>query len=81
MTPIDGVPAFLIRTGSPSGAAAIRQLAASGLFPAEVVVRRQSLEAVFIELTGDHDAAIAVSADPAAGPATPTTGTAATGPG
>lgn len=68
VTPIDGSPAFMIRTGSPSGAEAIKVLAGGGLFPAEVVVRRQSLEAVFIELTGDHEAAAPApgSAEPAA---------------
>jgi ABC-2 type transport system ATP-binding protein len=65
VAPVDGAPAFLIRTGSPSGAEAIRILAASDLFPAEVVVRRQSLEAVFIELTGEHEAAPPPSPSPA----------------
>jgi len=36
-----------------------RTLGAAGLYPAELTVRRQSLEAVFRELTSDHDPAVA----------------------
>jgi ABC-2 type transport system ATP-binding protein len=52
---LDGGLGFSIDAGGKSGADAIRALAAQGLYPAEVTKRRQSLEAVFIELTGDHE--------------------------
>jgi ABC-2 type transport system ATP-binding protein len=48
---------FSIDAGGTSGADAVRALAPHGLYPAEVTKRRQSLEAVFIELTGDHEPA------------------------
>ena len=37
------------------GSDVARALAAAGLYPAELSVHRQSLEAVFIELTADHE--------------------------
>ena len=78
---VEGAPAFTIRTGSPSGADAIRRLAASELYPAEVVVRRQSLEAVFIELTGDHEGAPPEAPAPdAPAPDAPESPTSAAGP-
>ena len=48
----------------------IRALAAAGAFPAEVSVRRPTLEAVFIELTAEG------GADAAAASAAPTEATA-----
>ena len=41
-----------------------RRLGAASLYPAELTVRRQSLEAVFRELTSDHDPASAPAAEP-----------------
>ena len=61
-----GVGALTLRTGSPSGAEVIRLLAGHDLFPAEVANRRQSLESVFMELTGDHDAQPPAAAAPTA---------------
>jgi hypothetical protein len=55
VTALEGGAGFSIDAGGKSGADAVRALAGQGLFPAEVVKRRQSLEAVFIELTGDHE--------------------------
>ena len=46
-----------------------RTLGAAGLYPAELTVRRQSLEAVFRELTSDHDPAVPVAPSPAPGAA------------
>ena len=45
-----------------------RTLGAAGLYPAELTARRQSLEAVFRELTSDHDPVSSVSSVP---PVTP----------
>ena len=53
LAPIDTL-GFAIPADAASGSQVIRALGASGLYPAEVVLRRQSLEAVFIELTGEH---------------------------
>ncbi|MEO5704956.1 MAG: ABC transporter ATP-binding protein [Candidatus Limnocylindrales bacterium] len=39
------------------GEEVLRPLVEAGLYPAELYVKRQTLESVFIELTGDHDAA------------------------
>jgi ABC-2 type transport system ATP-binding protein len=49
----DGPQSFAVPAGSLSGSALIRMLASHDLFPIEVVVRRHSLEDVFIELTAD----------------------------
>ena len=49
----DGPESFAVPAGSLSGSALIRLLAGQDLFPVEVVVRRHSLEEVFIELTAD----------------------------
>ena len=66
VTPAEGERSFLVEAAATRGAEVIRRLAADGLYPAEVSVRRQTLERVFIELTGEHDPALA---DPAlAGP-------------
>jgi ABC-2 type transport system ATP-binding protein len=46
------------------GSEVMRTLAGAGLFPAELTVHRQTLEAVFIELTGEHEAATASAATP-----------------
>jgi ABC-2 type transport system ATP-binding protein len=49
----DGPDSFGVPAASLSGSALIRLLAGQDLFPIEVVVRRHSLEDVFIELTAD----------------------------
>jgi len=49
----DGPDSFGVPSGSLTGSALIRLLAGQDLFPIEVVVRRHSLEDVFIELTAD----------------------------
>jgi ABC-2 type transport system ATP-binding protein len=49
----DGAMSLAVPAGSMGGSALIRLLAAQDLFPAEVVVRRHSLEDVFIGLTAD----------------------------
>jgi ABC-2 type transport system ATP-binding protein len=45
---------LLLDAPAGKGSDVIRRLAGAGIYPAEVSLRRQSLEAVFIELTGDH---------------------------
>jgi ABC-2 type transport system ATP-binding protein len=60
-TPAEAEAAFLVQAGANRGSDVIRALAAADLFPTEVGVRRQTLEAVFIELTGEPDAAPAVA--------------------
>jgi len=63
----DGPESFAVPAGSLSGSALIRLLAGQDLFPVEVVVRRHSLEEVFIELTADPaEAATVPVAEPAA---------------
>jgi ABC-2 type transport system ATP-binding protein len=54
----DGPMAFSLAAAAIRGSELIRALAAAGVYPAEVVVRRQSLEDVFIELTAEpgHEA-------------------------
>ena len=49
-----GGAGFTIDAGSHSGSDVVRALAAQDLFPAEVAIRRQTLESVFIGLTGEH---------------------------
>jgi ABC-2 type transport system ATP-binding protein len=51
---LEGGLGFSIDAGAKTGADATRALAGQGLYPSEVIRRRQSLEAVFIELTADH---------------------------
>ena len=63
----DGPESFAVPAGSLSGSALIRLLAGQDLFPVEVVVRRHSLEEVFIELTADPaEAGTVPVAEPAA---------------
>lgn len=51
---------LLLDAPAGKGSDVIRRLAGAGIYPAEVSLRRQSLEAVFIELIGDHpDPAVA----------------------
>ena len=61
--------AILIEGAASRGSEATRLLAAASLFPAEVVVRRQTLEHVFIDLMDDRGSP---AADSPAGPATGT---------
>ncbi len=42
--------------GQSDGSATIRHLADAGLYPAEVAIRRPSLEQIYLELTGEHAA-------------------------
>jgi hypothetical protein len=73
--------ATLVVDVAASQASAInRTLGAAGLYPAELTIRRQSLETVFRELTSDHDAAPAPPDDGAAigGSTAPNTAPAAT---
>ena len=49
----DGALSFAVPAGAVTGSALIRALAGHDLYPTEVVVRRHSLEDVFIELTAD----------------------------
>jgi hypothetical protein len=46
----------------------MRTLAGADLFPAELSVHRQTLEAVFIELTGEHEGAGAPAGPPSGAP-------------
>jgi ABC-2 type transport system ATP-binding protein len=52
---------LLVEVSGSRGSEVSRRLAEGGLYPAELAVRRQTLERVFIDLTGEHD-----HADPAA---------------
>ena len=66
----DGQMAFAVPAASVTGSSLVRALAAHELYPAEVVVRRHSLEDVFIDLTADPaEAPDAESAATAAGSA------------
>ena len=53
------------------GEQVLRPLVEADLYPAELYVKRQSLESVFIELTGDHEPAPAPAGEPASTPETP----------
>jgi ABC-2 type transport system ATP-binding protein len=55
--PAESAAAFFVQAGAARGADVLRALAAAGLFPGELSLRRPSLESVFIELTGEHDPA------------------------
>ena len=46
------------------GEEVLRPLVEAGLYPAELYVKRQTLESVFIELTGDHEAAPKLATEP-----------------
>ena len=66
--PSAGQPAAALIVDAPAAdASAInRRLGAAGLYPAELALRRQSLEAVFRELTSDHEPAAPVASPGAA---------------
>jgi ABC-2 type transport system ATP-binding protein len=63
--------ALFLEAPAERGSDVTRTLAGAGLYPAELSVHRQTLEAVFIELTGEHEAAVssATPADPSGGAA------------
>jgi ABC-2 type transport system ATP-binding protein len=58
--------AILVEAPAADASGISRQLAAAGLYPAELAPRRESLEAVFRELTADH-----VASEPAEAAAAP----------
>jgi ABC-2 type transport system ATP-binding protein len=51
----EGAQGLLVEASPGTGSQIFRALAKSGIYPAELSVRRKSLESVFIELTADHD--------------------------
>jgi ABC-2 type transport system ATP-binding protein len=53
------------------GSEIMRTLAGASLYPAELTVHRQTLEAVFIELTGDHEADRRAAVAPGSAAASP----------
>jgi ABC-2 type transport system ATP-binding protein len=57
-----GPEGLLVEVGAGRGSEVSRRLAEAGLYAAELSVRRQTLEHVFIELTGDKDAAPGIPA-------------------
>lgn len=75
--PVTGGEALLVEVAAGRGSEISRRLAEAGTYAAELSIRRQTLEHVFIELTGDHEpgAAPVVNA-----PTEPATATQATGP-
>jgi ABC-2 type transport system ATP-binding protein len=67
-----GSDALLVEAGAGRGSELSRALAQAGLYPAELGMRRQTLEHVFIELTGERDVAAPEAAvDAAAAEAVP----------
>jgi ABC-2 type transport system ATP-binding protein len=66
---IAGGDALLVDLAAGRGSDVSRRLAEAGLYAAELSVRRQTLENVFIELTGEHDPAAAPVISAAAEPA------------
>jgi ABC-2 type transport system ATP-binding protein len=50
----DARPGLLVDTPPGTGSQILRALAGAGIYPAELSIRRPSLEAVFIELTGNQ---------------------------
>ncbi len=61
-----GAPTALLVDTHAGGSEVVRRLTGAGIYPAELSLRRPSLESVFIELTGDHPVATAAPAEPAA---------------
>ena len=57
----DGAPALLLDADASRGTEVVRALASNDLYPAEVSLRRPTLESVFIELTGDHEPGLPAS--------------------
>jgi ABC-2 type transport system ATP-binding protein len=64
--------AFFLEAAAGRGSEVIRALAAVGTYPAELSVRRQTLEHVFIELTGERDPALLPEFGPEPGAETAT---------
>ena len=54
---VAGGDAYLVDVAAGSSSAVARRLAEGTLYPAELSIRRQTLERVFIELTGERDPA------------------------
>ena len=65
-----GGDGLLVDLAAGRGSDVSRRLAEAGLYAAELSVRRQTLENVFIELTGEHDPAVTPAGIAAADPAT-----------
>ena len=57
LTPMAATNAYLVDGSTGRSSAVARRLAEAGLYPAELSIRRQTLERVFMELTGDRDPA------------------------
>jgi ABC-2 type transport system ATP-binding protein len=55
--PLGDVDGGILTIPRRPGEEVLRPLVEAGLYPAELYVKRQSLESVFIELTGDHEPA------------------------
>jgi len=69
--PAESDAALFLDAPAERGSEVSRTLASAGLYPTELSLHRQTLEAVFIELTGDHQAPAALGGA-ATEPATPT---------
>ena len=57
---------FFILAGASRGSDVIRALGSNEIYPAEVSVRRQTLESVFIDITREHEPGVPVDPQPAA---------------
>jgi ABC-2 type transport system ATP-binding protein len=62
-TPGAAAAALMLEAAASRGSEVIRALAAAGIYPAEVSVRRPTLEAVFIELTAEGGGEAAAAPD------------------
>ena len=65
----EGAAALWVAAPASAGSAISRALAGAEVYPAQLVVRRPSLESVFIELTGNRDPATASGSTPGSGSA------------
>jgi ABC-2 type transport system ATP-binding protein len=57
-TPVAAAAAFTLEAAASRGSEVIRALVAAGIYPAEVSLRRPTLEAVFIQLTAEGGAEV-----------------------
>ena len=71
VAPADQPSSVFVQAPPNRGSDVIRALAAAQIFPAEVSLRRPTLESVFIELTADHEGGAAAAAGVPAPPTTP----------
>ena len=71
VAPADQPSSVFVQAPPNRGSDVIRALAAAQIFPAEVSLRRPTLESVFIELTADHEGGAAAATDVPAPPTTP----------